>query len=138
MILKRNRIPAVVLALASLAGCGDDDVVDPSAVTGVAWRLESLQRADFSVVQVDPGLYTLQLEPDGSLRARSDCNLCNGGYTLSGSSFTVSGLSCTRAFCGEASLDTEYVRALQAAQSLDEDDDRLTVVAVANTLRYVS
>ncbi len=106
-------------------------------MTGVAWRLESLQRADFSVVQVDLGRYTLQLETDGSLRARSDCNSCGGTYTLSGETFTVSPLTCTRVFCGEASLDQEYVRALQAAQSLDEDDDRLTVLAGAQTLRYV-
>jgi len=133
----KNGIAVIALALASLAGCGDEDVVDPSAVTGVEWRLESLQRADFSVVRPEPGLYTLQLDADGSLHARSDCNTCNGGYTLSGSSFTVSALSCTRVFCGETSLDTEYVRALQAAQSLDEDDDRLTVLAGGQTLRYV-
>jgi heat shock protein HslJ len=135
--MKRNRIPAVAFALASLAGCGDEDVVDPSAVTGVEWRLESLQRADFSVVRPELGLYTLTLDANGSAHARSDCNLCNGGYTLSGSSFTVNALSCTRAFCGETSLDTEYVRALQAAQSLDQDDDRLTVLAGGQTLRYV-
>jgi heat shock protein HslJ len=106
-------------------------------VTGVEWRLESLTRADFSVVRPDLGLYTLQLEANGSAHARSDCNTCNGGYTLSGSSFNVSALSCSRVFCGEASLDNEYVGALRAAQSLDEDDDRLTVQGGGQTLRYV-
>jgi heat shock protein HslJ len=136
-VLTRSRIAAVALALAAFAGCGDEDVVDPSAVTGVAWRLESLQRADFSVVRPELGRYTLQLEADLSLRVRSDCNSCGGTYTLSGESFTVSPLTCTRVFCGETSLDQEYVRALQAAQSLDEDDDRLTVLAAGQTLRYV-
>jgi heat shock protein HslJ len=135
----RNRIATVALALAALTGCGDDDdIVNPSDVTSVEWRLESFQRADFSVVRPDPaGRYTLRLEPDGALAARSDCNVCGSRYTLSGEAFTVSPLTCTRVFCGEASLDPEYVAALEAAQSLDEDDDRLTVHAGATTLRYV-
>jgi heat shock protein HslJ len=135
--MKINRIAGCALALAAFAGCGDDDVVDPSDVTGIEWRLEAIQRADFSVVQVLPGRYTLRLEPAGALAARSDCNVCGGSYTLSGEAFTVSPLTCTRAFCGEASLDTEYVAALEAAESLDEDDDELTVRSGATTLRYV-
>ena len=136
---KEKRLAAVALwgLTMALAGCGDDDDdVDPSAVTGVDWRLESLQRPDFAVLQVDPGLYSLRLDANGSLRARSDCNACVGSYTLTGSSFTVAALPCTRVFCGEASLDSEYVRALQAAQSLDVDDERLIVFGTQGTLRY--
>jgi heat shock protein HslJ len=130
----------MVMALCALAlslpACDDDDF-DPALVTGVDWTLDSLQRPDFAVLRVAPGLYTLRLEPDGRLSARSDCNRCAGRYTLSGSSFTVGALACTRAFCGDASLDQPYAAALQSAQTIDGDDDRLVVSGGEGTLRYV-
>jgi heat shock protein HslJ len=119
-----------------LAGC-EDDGFDPATVTGVEWRLESLQRPDGAVFRVDLGRYTLRLEPDGSARVRSDCNSCGGSYTLSGSTLTVGALACTRAFCGEASLDQPYVKALQFARSVDGGSGRLVVRGSEGTLRYV-
>ena len=133
----RATAAALLFAIvAVLPGC-DDDELDPSMITGVEWTLQSLQRTDFAVLTVEPGRYTLRLEPDGALRARSDCNICVGRYSLTGSSITVSALACTRAFCGQESLDREYQRALESARTLDGDDERLVVLGAEGTLRYI-
>jgi heat shock protein HslJ len=133
----RDAVLVMLCALVvGLPGCDDDDF-DPALVTGVDWPLDSLQRPDFAVLRVEPGLYTLRLESDGALRARSDCNRCAGRYTLSGSSITVGPLACTRAFCGDTSLDQPYTAALQSARTVDGDAERLVVSGAEGTLRYV-
>ena len=126
---------ALALLLAGLAGC-DEAEPDLTAVTGIEWRLESFQRPDGAVLQVEPGRYTLRLDPDGSAEVRSDCNSCFGSYSLSGARVAIGPLGCTRVFCGEASLDQPHVRALQSARSLDAGGDRLVVAGDEGTLRY--
>jgi heat shock protein HslJ len=123
------------LVAIGLTAC-DDAEFDPGRVTGVEWRLESLQRPDGAVLPADPGRYTLSLAADGSARVRSDCNSCGGRYTLSGSSLAVDALGCTRVFCGDDSLDQPFVRALQAARSVDGDESRLVVSGTEGTLRF--
>ena len=123
------------LVAVGLAGCRDADF-DPAHVTEVEWRLESLQRPDGSILQPGPRRYTLRLEADGSVRVRSDCNSCFGGYSLSDVNLTVGALGCTRAYCGDDSLDQPFVRALQAARSVDGDESRLVVSGSEGTLRF--
>ena len=135
--MRVTRSAALLCLLAGgLTSC-DDGGFGPSRVTGVEWRLESLQRPDGAVLQVDPGRYTLSLDTDGRLGVRSDCNSCFGSYALSGSSLTVAALGCTRAYCGDDSLDQPYVRALQSARSVNGDDSRLVVSGTEGTLRFV-
>jgi heat shock protein HslJ len=124
------------LLVGGLTSC-DDGGFGPSRVTGVEWRLASLQRPDGAVLQVDPGRYTLSLDAGGPVRVRSDCNSCGGRYSLSGSSLTVAALGCTRAYCGDDSLDQPYVRALQSARSVDGGESRLVVSGPEGTLRFI-
>jgi heat shock protein HslJ len=129
--------PATLLCLlACMPVACDDDDFDASGATGVEWRLQSLQRADGAVLQAAPRRYTLRLDADGTAHVRSDCNSCVGGYTLSGSSLGLTALACTRAFCGEASLDQPYVRALQSARTVDGSPERLVVRGAEGTLRF--
>ena len=74
---------------------------------------------------------------DGSrLGARSDCNQCGGSYTLSNGSFAVGPLACTRAYCGDQSLDTVYSGILGEARSLQMDGETLIVGSNGGTLWY--
>ena len=81
----------------------------PKRDHGVTWKLESVERDGRPAVAVpDPDRYTLQLDPNGRLSVRADCNTCGGAYTLNDTSLTIgNALACTRAFCGTASLDTD-------------------------------
>jgi heat shock protein HslJ len=123
------------LVAIGLAAC-DDVAFDPGLVTDVEWRLESLQRPDGSILQPGPRRYTLRLEADGSVRVHSDCNSCFGGYSLSEANLTVGALGCTRAYCGDDSLDQPFVRALQSARRVEGDESRLVVSGSEGTLRF--
>ena len=125
-----------VLAALACAAC-DDDSTQTADALGVEWRLESLRRADASTVTPDPARrHTLRLEPDGRIAVRSDCNSCGGAYAVAGETVTVGPLACTRAFCGDTSLDPEYPALLEGLLRLDVDGDRLTVVAPRATLTF--
>ena len=137
MMMRVTRSAALLCLTASALTSCDEDAFDPARVTGVEWRLESLQRLDGAVLPVDRGRYTLTLDTDGRLGVRSDCNSCFGSYALSASSLAVAALGCTRAFCGDDSLDQPYVRALQSARSVNGDDSRLVVSGPEGTLRFV-
>lgn len=89
-------------------GCAGNPV-EPSDVSGREWRLMSIQRfGNNPVVVENPSRYTLRLDEDGRAAVRSDCNTCGSSYTLNGSSLKRDPLACTRVFCGDASLDSQY------------------------------
>lgn len=133
------RTALLVLGLSIVAvGCGDDGPTSPSDVIGDTWRLTSIQEAGSStpVAVSDPSRYQLTLEPGGSLRVTSDCNSCGGSYVLTGSTLTIAQLTCTKVFCGDTSLDSRFTAILERAQTVNVDDDQLTVQGSAGTLRF--
>jgi heat shock protein HslJ len=63
----------------------------------------------------DPAQYRLRLQPDGTLRARVDCNQAGGVYRISGSSIVIEVTHSTMAACEPGSLDRTFLRDLGAA-----------------------
>lgn len=117
-------------------GCSGS-VTGPSDVSGDTWQLVSLQQGSSAPVTVsDPSRYTMRLTANGRVEVKSDCNACGGSYALSGDSFDVGPMACTRAFCGTASLDAAFAGALDGAQSLTQADNRLTITGGDVTLRF--
>lgn len=126
----------LLLSGAGLTSC-DEDVVGPSQLQG-EWRLQSLRRADFSVVDIaDPARFTARFGEDGRLSVRADCNSCGGTFALEGESLMAGPLACTRAFCPSAPLDTEYVGILDGRSSVDLEDDRLVIRSDRGTVTFV-
>jgi heat shock protein HslJ len=132
-----KRYAALPVLTAVLAfGC-DESPNEPSEIIGDTWRLASLQEASATPVVPPSGAqYTLRLTADNRAEVRSDCNTCNGVYSLDESDIQIGPLACTRAFCGEDSLDTEYVQALEDAEMLDVDEGEVTLTGDAFTLRF--
>jgi heat shock protein HslJ len=126
----------LLLSMAALFAAGCDDDLDEAEVVGYEWTLESVRRADGSTVTPPRGRYTLTLEAGGRASLRSDCNSCGGGYTLAGSTLTFTPLACTRAYCGDTSLDPEYPRLLESARTVDAGGRRLELAGPQGTLRY--
>ena len=125
----------IIVAAAAMA-CTDNPIA-PSDVTGSAWQLVSIQRDGSSPITVtDPSRYTLQLDDDGRVGAKSDCNSCGGSYTLSGSTLQLSPLACTKAFCGNASLDSIYSQTLDGTKSVSVSGSTLTLTGGGVTLRF--
>jgi len=87
-----------------------------SAVIGVDWHWNISRYNDDSEARpVDPARYRLRLEPDGSLRARADCNQAGGRYRIDGSVIAIELTHTTRAACEPGSLDQVFHRDLGAA-----------------------
>ena len=119
-----------------LSACGGGPT-SPSDVIGETWSLVSLQEAGSTpVVVTDSSRYTVSFGDDNRVKVSSDCNSCGGGYTLTGSALTVGPLACTKAFCGNQSLDAKFTNILQRAATISVDDDELTIQSAAGTLTF--
>jgi heat shock protein HslJ len=60
----------------------------------------------------NPENYTLVFHTDGQLSVRADCNMVSGSYTIDGNRLTIQLGASTMAFCGENSLDQQYLTLL--------------------------
>jgi heat shock protein HslJ len=139
-----NGLKAGILAgVALLAACEKSATSNTplsSAAEAAPAGVWSLQSFDLSggqsVVVSDPAGYTLELAADGSTHVRADCNVCNGGYDLSGRALHIGLLACTRAACPPDSLDGDYLRALSSASSLEKSGDVLRIAYDGGVLRF--
>jgi putative lipoprotein len=89
------------------SGTGED-----LEIVGVTWQWEQFQdMAETNDIQVpNPESYTLTLMPDGTAAIQADCNQVSWTYTLEDNSLTFNTLGpSTLAFCGEESLDQQYL-----------------------------
>ncbi len=104
-------IPLVMGACANLPA--------EQAITDADWQWsEMVETEPASQSRVaDPGSYTLRLASDGSLGIRADCNVVGGSYQLEGSALTIELGPSTLAFCGEESLDTQFLGFLSQVES---------------------
>ena len=131
------RLTWLAIIVSSAATACTDNSVGPSGVIGGTWQLVSIQRNGSDPISVaNPSRYTLRLDEDGRVRVMSDCNSCGGSYTLSGSTLAFTPLACTRAFCGEASLDSIYSRALDGTSTVSVNDSTLSITGGGVTLQF--
>ena len=128
-------ICAILLIGGILSGCqsaakmgtsdegAPEEVISSSdnSLAGTSWRLVDFQSMDDAIETVrpeDPSLYTMQLNNDGSVNMRLNCNRARGTWSAEPSSagtsgsFTFGPLAMTRALCPPPSLDEKI-----AAQS---------------------
>jgi heat shock protein HslJ len=126
----------IFVSLALGVGCNEAPV-SPSTLVGDSWQLVSLRRGDSTPISVDdPSRYTLQFTGEGRVAIKSDCNSCGGSYTLDGTSLSLGQVACTRAFCGEQSLDSRFVDALERARTVSSAGDQLIMEGDAVSLRF--
>jgi len=95
-------------------------------IVGVTWYWRAFQDQaeinDFAVK--DPANYSLTLQPDGTVAIKADCNQVSWTYTLEGSSLSFNTLGpSTLAFCGEDSLDQQYLAMLGNVATYVTDDE---------------
>ncbi len=128
---------SVLIAAFSGMACGGSTEIGPSDVVGEIWQLVSLQQSGAPPTTVpSPSRYTLQFGDDGRVAVMADCNACSGTYSMNGSSIDIGVLACTRAFCGDASLDAEYLSVLDGATSIAVSDSELTLRGANGTARF--
>lgn len=104
----------VIALAAALVACGGG-AEEAQSIVGPTWQWDAFEDTagvnDISVP--NPENYTLTLNDDGTASIKADCNQVSWTYELDGSSLTFNTLGpSTLAFCGEESLDTQYLQRL--------------------------
>jgi len=98
-----------------------------SDIVGIIWNWEQFQDTaeQNDIVVPYPPAYQLELLPDGNFRAKADCNLVSGTYTLDGASLTLGLGPTTMAECGPGSLYNKYLRLLGDVVTYVREGDNL-------------
>jgi heat shock protein HslJ len=102
------------------------------------WNLLSIQRAGQADQLTPPGArYTLSFA-DGRLSTRADCNMCSGGFALSGETLTAGpALACTRAACPTMAFENAYTSLLSGDSTLTLSGNTLVLSSSRGVLRFV-
>ena len=109
----------------------EEPVPEPASVddiVNIVWQWADLVETEPAAQSVVPGreLYTVIFRPDGLANLQADCNFLNVTYAVDGSNlvFDLFGPS-TLAFCGEDSLDQQFLSLLGQVVSFNQEDGRL-------------
>ncbi len=114
---KRFRLVTICTALSSLlfvAACTPAATpTSADSVQGIVWQWTSVtnQSTSETTTVASPENYTITFNSDGTLTGKADCNNFNGTYSQE-NGFSITLGATTMAFCGEASLDTQYLALL--------------------------
>jgi heat shock protein HslJ len=104
-------------------------VASNATLTGIVWKWERFE--DTSELQHfvidDPNKYTLILLPDGTYRAKADCNRMQGQYTQEGGRIKIASGAATLAECEPGSQYAEYMRHLTEAVSFVLRENKLVL-----------
>jgi heat shock protein HslJ len=110
--MKKIMIFTLVLAsLLFLAACGTASSSD--TITGIVWQWTSLtDRVTGEETTIpNPENYTIIFNEDGTLEGKADCNNFSGTYSQE-NGFAITLGPTTMAYCGETSMDTQYLQLL--------------------------
>jgi len=107
---------AVLGVLLLVAACGPAATPTPAnTITGIIWQWVSVtNKSTGEMTSVpNPESYTITFNADGTLNGKADCNTFSGTYSQEGGLIITLGAS-TKAYCGEASMDQQYLELLSA------------------------
>jgi len=113
----------------------------PQALTATEWRLveiQSMDDAQGTTRPTDASLYTMRLDPDGSVAMRLNCNRATGTWTVkpgpdgTSGGFEFGPLAGTRALCPPPSLDETITAQAQYVRSYLIRDGRLSLSLMAD------
>jgi len=151
MNISRSLFTLVVLAsLASLVvGCAESTApTSPSSVSSGSntlttdqltgtWNLVSIQSAGQAEQTVPQGASYVLTFADGRLSTRADCNLCGGGFKLSGQTLTAGpALACTRAACPTMAFESTYTMLLSGDSTVTLSGNTLVLSSARGVLRF--
>jgi heat shock protein HslJ len=85
-------------------------------VQNIIWRWLTVTQLPTDSETTVAGAYTITFYADGSLSGVADCNTFGGNYSQA-HGFTIEITAATSTFCGESSLDTEYIQLLNEVVS---------------------
>jgi len=85
------------------------------SIQGIVWQWVSLANRSTgeTTAVVNPENFTITFNADGTLNGKADCNNFTGTYSQE-NGFTIILGASTMAFCGEESLDQQYLTLLSS------------------------
>lgn len=107
-------LSAALVVMLLAAACKPEATPTPGdSIQGVLWQWTSLSNKTTGETTTvpNPESYTITFNEDGTLNGQADCNTFNGTYSQE-NGFTITLGATTMAFCGEASLDQQYLTLL--------------------------
>ena len=106
----------LLVCLGLVAGCAPAPTPTPAnSIQNIVWQWMSVtnQTTKQTTTVPNPESYTIIFRADGTLSGKADCNSFTGTYTQE-NGFSIKLGATTMAFCGEASLDTQYLQLLSS------------------------
>ena len=101
-----------LISVILLAACAPAATPTPSnTITGIVWQWTSVTEGGKTTPVPNPEIYTIIFNTNGTLNGKADCNSFSGAYSQQ-NGFTIQLGATTLAFCGEASLDQQYLALL--------------------------
>lgn len=101
-----------VLAVLALGACAPAATPAPSnSITNIVWQWTTLTDQGKVTTVPNPENYTITFNPDNTLTGKADCNTFAGTYSQQ-NGFSITLGATTMAFCGDASLDQQYLQLL--------------------------
>ena len=103
--------------------------VQEAELVGPKWQwVKTLMNDGKITTASDSSKYTITFAKDNTYSAQADCNMVNGAYEASGSALTIKQGASTKAFCGEGSQDTAFLRSLFMINSYMIKDGQLVLM----------
>jgi heat shock protein HslJ len=137
--LKFRRHHTWIILLAGLVFGACDTATIPSDLSDVqgTWELEAFELNNDDTVSVpNPQNFKIVFDPDGSIGVTADCNLCGGIYEANGNSISIEVQVCTQAYCGDQSLDRDYLEALGITSRYSRRGQELLLDYDNGTMRF--
>jgi heat shock protein HslJ len=131
---------AALLMIVTLLSCGVVDRLEREDIVGIVWEWTTLTaRLPWNRIEVpDPEDYTLEFTLDNRVLVQADCNDIEGTYVLRRDTLIIDLGPFTQAYCGEDSLDMEFLEALDQVDSVEFDRARLVLglAESSSTMRF--
>lgn len=120
----------------SITSSREATTIAAEVVPGVL-KLQSLTRADATTVTIsDPQQFTLEFLDNNRIAVKADCNRASGAFTLNGTTLTIGPMAVTKAYCGSASLDGEFLSLLGGETVATVSPTSLVLSSARGALRF--
>lgn len=112
--------------------------VDHANITNIKWQWAgTVGTSSTQSVVPNKEQYTLEFLPDGTYSMTTDCNSGSGNYTLDGQSLSIEPGMITLVYCGEQSLEPQYLSLLGSVTSMALEDGQLLLSVGNNSEKMV-
>jgi heat shock protein HslJ len=84
-----------------------------NTIQGIVWQWVSVTKQPLNETTTvsNPENYTIAFKTDGTFEGKADCNIISGTYSQT-TGFTIKVETSTEAYCGDTSLDQQYLTLL--------------------------